>query len=196
MPQNHPLAVLAAILAAGLLAVGVSGCDDGHSHATTQQDISDVLYVGDANDEALTELLAAKAVVGAGAVVDMPAEGTQLSAKTAPTFAWHTEEQARLWPSLPRLVDRWFGVAPAYAHGDAVNGQAYLLVVSTPAQPKLLRVFTTQSSYQPAPAAWAKLVAAGGPYTALVTTARFDTGKITSDGGPFAGKPAHFAVVP
>lgn len=196
MPLSRLFSLLVTAIAVCLTATGAPGCDGDHEHAATTQDLSDVVFAGGANDEALGELLAAKAVAGSGAVLDLPAEGTQLSAKTAPTFTWHTEDQARVGPGLRRWVDRWFGIAPAYAHGDAVNGLAYFLVVSTPDQPKLLRVFTTQTSYQPGPAAWAKLAAASGPLTAVVATARFDTGKITSDGGPFLGKPAHFTVVP
>ena len=45
----------------------------------------------------------------------------------------------------------------AYAHGTPVNGLAYLLTFSTSKNAKLVRVFTTKTSYQPSADAWNKL---------------------------------------
>lgn len=178
------------------LAAGVLACDTHDD--TVPASLADVVFAAGANDESLVELLAATPIdgQGQGAVMDLPTEGTQLSRALAPTFAWHAGPTARARPPLLYQLVQWFGIPEAHAHGVAVSGKAYFLVVSSSSDPQLLRVFTKETTYQPSAAAWAKIKAAGGSLTVVVTSAQFDTGKITSNGGPFLGKPVHFGVAP
>lgn len=79
-----------------------------------------------------------------------------------------------------------------------MNGTGYLFVLSTPSNAKVLRVFTSQSSYKPDAAAWdtVKKAAAGTTVSAVVTTALFDNNKVIANGGPYAGQPIQFEVAP
>lgn len=184
------------VLVVGALVAGTMACDTHDD--TVPASLADVVFAAGANDESLVELLAATPVdgQGQGAVMDLPTEGTQLSGALAPTFAWHAGPTARAQPPLLHQLVQWFGIPKAHAHGVAVSGKAYFLVVSSSSDPQLLRVFTKETTYQPSAAAWAKIKGAGGTLTAVVTSAQFDTGKITSNGGPFLGKPVHFGVTP
>ena len=77
-----------------------------------------------------------------------------------------------------------------------LTGKAYLLVLSTPKNAKLVRVFTTNHDYTPAPAIMQKLAAAGVPIQAVVTTAVFSADAIAKAGGPFAGIAVTFTMTP
>lgn len=193
-PSRLKTWTLAAVSLVALL--GVSGCETSAHHAAVSADLSDVIFSESVNDEALQLVLGVQATdgKGQGAVLDMPADGTVISAATPLTFSWHAGPTASVGPSLLRRIWDMMGIAEAYAHGDAVNGKAYFLVISSPNNPKLVRVFTGVPAFAPDAVVWAKLTAAAGPLTARVTTALFDTGKITPDGGPFLGKVATFTV--
>lgn len=157
--------------------------------------LDDVIYAADTNDEALSELVHAKAVdgKGQGAVIDLPGAASVVD-NTAPLqFAWHAGPTARLQVN-PRTLGNPLAMAQAFAHGVTVSGKAYFLVVASADNPKLLRAFTKLTTFTPDAAAWAKLKAAKGTLTATVTTAVYDSGKIVSDGGPFLGKPVAFSV--
>lgn len=167
-------------------------------------DITGVIYEAGANDEALEALLGATPINDAakGAALSEPAEGAELPSTAAPTFQWSVGSAgAALSPSAGPRRSSFMSelVGPeraAAAHGPPVNGKAYLLVFSTPADDKLVRVFTTDLSYTPDAAAWDKMKAAGAPITATVLTGTFDNNLLASDGGPFAGPKTSFTVKP
>src|SRR6185295_6993731 len=95
-----------------------------------------------------------------------------------------------------RWVENWLTLeGTAYAHGAAMNGDAFLLVFSTKSRGKLLRVFTQARAYAPTVAEWQRLVDAHEVVTLTVTRATFEEGRLTADGGPFVGKPLQFSIV-
>lgn len=194
------------ILVAGFSSVPgliVSGCGtDPAAPAITTADVSDVIYEGLGTDEALIVMLAmqAQSKPAQSAVVDTPAAEMVLPSATAPTFAWHIGEVARgpkqsfpRWASTLRsLVE----VREAHAHGAPVNGRGYFLVFSTAGAPKWLRVFTTDLTYTPDAAAWAKLNTAKGPITLTIMNAIFENNRVAQDGGPFMGPSVSFSIAP
>lgn len=191
------LAALAGVFALTLAPTTLPSCDD-HGTDTQVAGLEDVIFGTGTNDESLALILAATAVdgKGAGAVIDLPAAASAVSAATPAVFAWHAGPTARAWPARQWQFANPFAIAEAHAHGELVSGTAYYLVVSSANDPKLLRAFTKAKSFIPSAAAWTKLKEATGPLTAVVTTATFDAGKIASDGGPFSGKPVTFTIAP
>ncbi len=204
---------LASLTLAGSLFVG---CGDSGTDAPADE-LADVIYEGGATDEALEALLAGtvKNDPAQAAVFTWPSDGDILEPDLFPAFCWQVGTTARgdaasdrrvgaLEPALApspweraarTVIEPLFsGVRPAYAHGDPINGPAYLLVFSTDSDPKLLRVFTTLVDYTPDAASWDKLKAAGVPITARVTWAEFETNRVATDGGPFEGTPITFTI--
>lgn len=98
--------------------------------------------------------------------------------------------------ALTPLAELLGPVRAASAHGAPFNATGYWLVFATDANPKLLRVFTDKASYQPDANAWKKLQEAGKPITLTIVAGWFDNNTISTDGGPFAGKPVTFTVTP
>lgn len=86
-------------------------------------------------------------------------------------------------------------VPTAYAHGTPTSGPAYFVVFSTSTNDKLLRVFTSNTSYTPDATAFGKLTAAGSAITAVITNAQFDQNRIAQDGGPWKGTAITFTVM-
>lgn len=210
------------LLASGLgsLALGAAlfiGCGDSGTDAPVDE-LADVVYEGGATDEAAEALLAGtvKNDAAQAAIFTWPSDGDILEPDAVPTFCWHVGATASndaparprvgaldparapspAWDRAARAVlePLFSGVRPAYAHGDPINGPAYFLVFSTSSDAKLLRVFTTLVDYTPDAASWDELKAAGAPITATVTWAQFDTNRIATDGGPFAGTPITFTI--
>lgn len=193
-------------------AVYVSGC--GHEHEATAPigGLTDVVYVGAATDEALRDLIDAPTKSGDKRTrLTSPAAGAKLS--TPPTFAWNfgpgpsgatdagalgfalTLKTQRRERGLAGLLAVAFpGERQAFAHGEPLNGTAYLLVLATAADDKLLRVFTTQTTFTPNAAAWDKVKKAGASVRAVVTTGLFENNKLVSGGGPFEGEAISFDV--
>jgi len=166
----------------------------------------DVLFEGapEPTDEALTQMLAATATTDTvrGGVFDSPTDGAKLPATPIPTFSWHTgaaptdsgvdSSDGALGRSEIRNVRALEGspfgpLRKAFAHGTPTNGKAYFLVFSTATNPKLLRVFTTKTSYVPSADAWSKLTSAKVPITVSLETAIFDNDALAIDGGPWRG---------
>jgi hypothetical protein len=214
-----------------LLVPYAGGCgDDDPKPPTTESDeLADVVYQGEATDEALEDMLTLPVQAGGKrATFTSPASGASISAP--PTFSWTFDAPAldagalgavtplmpasglRLSPGLaagaaPRSVPRsptgWlasarllFGERSAFAHGTPLNGTGYFLVLSTDTNDKVLRVFTTDTSYTPDAGAWEAVKKAGGAVHAVVTTGLFDNNKVISGGGPFEGDPLTFNVTP
>lgn len=199
----------------------VVGCEHEDEHATTPAPgLGDVVYAGAATDEALKDMLAVPAKSGdKRARIAAPVNGAKLSA--APTFSWtfatsSSDAGAVGWFEPPwsrtpvksatsgtnaatfasLLAAAFPGERSAYAHGDPVNGTAYFLVLSTAQNEKLLRVFTTATTYLTDAAAWDKVkkASASGAIRAVVTTGLFDNDKVISGGGPFEGEAISFEV--
>lgn len=199
-PLGFALACL--VLCTAPSVVGACHHDD---HAETTDATSDVVYQGDATDEALNDMLALAPKSGdKRARFSSPTSGAKLSGD-APTFAWTFGAAALDAGTGSRRAPRprhrpdspfYFGERAALAHGDPMNGTGYFLVLSTASDPKLLRVFTSETSYKPDAAAWDKIKKAGGTVTAKVTTALFDNNKVLSGGGPFEGEAITFEVSP
>lgn len=113
--------------------------------------------------------------------------------------AWAFPSPAGAAPAAPltgALAELLGPERAAQAHGAPLNGTAYLLVLSTPSNAKLLRVFTTATSYTADATAWGKVEGAGAAVTASVLTGIFDNNALAADGGPFAGTPITFTVAP
>ena len=164
-----------------------------------RSDIADVIYRTGATDEGILTLLNARRVSEPSAepVVTTPAEAAHLTSPT--TFEYRAgatalrrapARRARSWS----LVDFFALERSALAHGAPMNGDAFFVAFSSSRTPKLLRVFTQDKSYVPTDDEWQRLAGAGETITLTLTRAIFEQGRITSDGGPFVGKPLRFTV--
>lgn len=176
-----------------------------HDDETPIAGLTDVVYEGGATDEALADLLAAGAKPGdKRARISAPAAGSKLEG--APTFEWSFAATGALTPAHPRPAREHgrepserrvtIGFSTAFAHGTPMTGTGHLLVVSSASDPKLLRVFTTQTAYKPDAATWDRVKKAGGTLRAVVTSALFEKNKIVAGGGPFEGEAVNFEIAP
>lgn len=193
-----------AALAPALLLLACSSSDEPAAD-TGNPELGDVVFAGQANDEGLEVLLATAAVdepTQAAVLLD-PLDGAtvpsappaklswKIGAPTARTVPVPRQSGPTLWQRLGRALDP---IGTAHAHGSPMNGRAYFLTVSSAADPKLLRVFTTDLTYTPDEATWQKLEAASVPLTVTIVNAIYEQGKIVSDGGPFQGVPSTFVI--
>jgi hypothetical protein len=144
---------------------------------------SDVIREGTTTAVALDEFLGtpADSWAWAGGQFLTPSDQAVLPATTPQTFTWQAD-----------------GTTPP-ADTDVLvpneqQGQTFLLVFSTPADPKLLRVFTSLTSYTPSAAAWQKLVRAGAPITLSISSATFENDQLTGDGGPHIGQTIQLTI--
>lgn len=156
-------------------------------------DLSDVVYEGLATDEALLAYLDATPEVDAAhaAVVDAPTDGGTLASGAAIT--WHLPSGTASVAPAPRRSPRGWSaplrevVGPersAFAHGDPLNGLAYLVELSSGGD-TVYRVFTTDPSHTPDAAHFAML--SGKAVEICVSSAIFEQNEIAPDGGPFVG---------
>ncbi len=159
------------------------------------------------------------------AAFTQPSDVAALPSAPIPTFSWQMKNASTGRAPLPLSTTRWaslggLGAEPAdrttwdhralfgplldligperaaSAHGAPVNGTAYFLLFSTSKNEKLLRVFTSKTSYTPDDTAWGKLKSAGEPISAWILTGVFDDNDVASDGGPFRGPWISFTVKP
>jgi hypothetical protein len=167
-------------------------------------DLSDVVYQAQANDEALEQLVDAPARIDPtrAAVFTAPLDGDVMQADL-PRFTWRDASvTGRQGPPSPPAGWRQHYRLPigamrsAAAHGPSVNGRAYYLVFSTPEDAKLVRVFTTENFYEPDIVELTKLQLAGGPITLRIVTAIYDNSHLAADGGPYVGETVHFSIQP
>lgn len=201
------LLVLCAAASAALYSASCSSSDTTEGEGNAE--LTDVIYQGETNDEALEALLAGKPVDNPAhaAVFDSPAEGAMLDGATPAKFAWHTGASTALFsaPTLrfaspaPRAVasplTELFGPERAvHAHGVPFNSTGYWLVFSASTDAKLVRVFTGEASYTPDAAAWEKIHKAGGTITVSITSGIFTENNLDTDGGPYKGKALTFTV--
>ncbi len=196
------------------------GCGDSGSDGTGGQgpDISDVIYEGGTNDEALEALLAAAVVEDAEKVpvVTWPLDGDEMPDDEIPWFGWqpaselaqapvqptpHRYGRTLPPPSLqPTVVQRVMepllaGVRSAHAHGEPISGPGFFAVISSESEPELVRVFTTAREYLPTEEVWEKIKAVNEPITVTVTAAEFDNNRIAQEGGPWKGSSITFTIV-
>jgi hypothetical protein len=175
---------------------------------------SDVIFEGTATESALVSLLDApvQTDVAQAASFTWTSSGTTFSASQPLTLCWTSGATARAEPfdlqhvghpnETPPTPERLgflgalFSASSAYANGSPLTGRGYLLVLSTSANAKLVRVFTTNHDYSPDATVMKKLAAAGTPITAVVTTAYFTGDSLTTMGGPFKGNPVTFTMTP
>jgi hypothetical protein len=221
--MNHVASRVARLaLLCGLVSVGIYGaaCGDletmGSATASSSTGAPDphpgLIYEGDANDAAYAAITAMDGPVNPTtyAIFDSPAEGAVYPVTAAPTFTWHMNAQpgagARndsgelLLPgaapahpvSLGPLLDL-FGGERVAAAGNPVNGLGYLLLFSSEKDAKLLRVFTTKTSYAPDPAAM-QIMKGLGTIQVWILTGLFKNDALTADGGPFRGPWTAFEI--
>jgi len=181
----------------------------------------DVELYGEVNDEALIAFAAALSggsTVDASraAVVDFPVEGGMVPKDPIPQFTWHFGGTSAIAPDAPpaslaelvaprlpeapswgvaRVFD-WLAIRAAHAHGAPFNGRATFLTFATADEPKLVRILTSQTVYQPSLQTWAKFTGATGPITVTLVSADFEQSRIILDGGPITGGTATFTVTP
>lgn len=212
--------LLGSVAATALMLGSMTSTACGGSGGTGEggaADISDVVYAGGATDEALEALVEATLVTDASqaATFTAPANGATVPSTPSPVFAWKVgaapsnpapppapttslfTPPTRSWSdrAASSLAALLLGDVPAaYAHGTPVSGAAYFVVFSTSKDAKLLRVFTTETSYTPEAADLAKLTGAGEAIHAIVTHAEFEENRIATDGGPFKGTEITFTL--
>lgn len=184
----------------GSLDPSSGGCCGGDEHAETGP--VDAIYQEGANDEALAQLdaLTPPEDAARAPALTAPAAGAKVPAATPATFEW----KASATGALPRRDERRFderrfaGDAPfdpmrvAHAHGTPMNGKAYLLVIETSGQ-RLVRVFTTKTSYTPDAATWDKIRTAKQPIRARVIGASYDSNNLVQ-GSAFTGAAVELTV--
>lgn len=205
-----------------LACAALYGCPQEETEPENEE-YADVIYGGEATDEAMVALGSAldqKAPVEDAArapVLDAPTE-TSLPRGTIPEFTWHFGASASLHAPLPPAAapqaprgpellrpasaPAWLHplaelVGPpraARAHGDPLNGTATFLVFSTSKDPKLVRVFTDQTTFTPGQETWDKLAAAGGEITLSLVAADFDNNRIADGGDPVQGTKLTFTI--
>ena len=148
-----------------------------------------VLREGDPSDAAITQLLSYEADEWgwAGGVFEAPptvptddSTDVQLPASTPFTFVWHADPV----PS-PEAGAAGMLSAPS---ATGFTGVAFLLVFSTPSDPKFLRIVTTDSTFTPSAADWKKLTLSSEPVTFKLASGTFENDALTAEGGPHQGQ--------
>jgi hypothetical protein len=137
--------------------------------------------------------------IGAVAMSTPPADGPRFAksgAAMSPATGWLTMPPSAIDAlasrGLAKLLD---GVPAAYAHGTPTSGPAFFVLFTTASNDKLLRVFTSSTTYTPSADAFAKLTGAGTTIHAVITNAEFDQNRIAQDGGPWKGSEITFTVM-
>ncbi len=194
----------------------IYGCDHTDEGVPLSPGLADVLFEGTATDEGLIALDAALQQAPAAEnparapALDLPT-ATMLAKASIPTFTWHAgaavyqmpDTTPTLWksPELPSVfrsgLAEFFGpVKAAHAHGEPLVGPATFLTFSSAANAKIVRVFTSLTSFTPAQAEWDKLVAANAEITLSLIGAEFDNNRLADSGGPFQGTKFVFTITP
>jgi len=186
-------ALFVALASASTLAYlpACSSNSDGPSNSIT----AGVLREGDPSDAAVTQLLSYEADDWGWAGGVFLAPQTDPSASSidvtlpayAPfTFLWHADP-------VPSPEAGAAGTNAASATG--FTGVAFLLVFSTPSDPKLLRIVTTDSSFTPSAVDWKKLTSSGEPVTFKLASGTFENDELTVEGGPHQGQGLNLSFV-
>jgi hypothetical protein len=154
-----------------------------------------VLREGDPSEAAVTQLLSYEADDwgwAGGVFLAPPTVATDAStdvalpASTPFTFVWHAD-------AVPS--DDQAGAAGTLNAPNGFNGVAFLLVFSTPSDPKLLRIVTTASSFTPSAADWKRLTSSSEPVTFKLASGTFENDELTAEGGPHQGQGLNLSFV-
>jgi len=162
--------LLTALATSALSTVACGSSDPPGDEPVVDPALADVVFEGDASPAALEALLAAmaKSDPTRGAVIDSPPNDALLDPGAVTTFQWHPL--------------------------GAAAGQRYFLVFSTHADPKLLRVFTSKTSYTPDDEAWTTLRSVAIWTTLTTLSATFAGDELAPGSGPFQGAPIEFCI--
>ena len=180
----------AAFSALALTSLCLTACSSNTPTVTSQsgQLTADIVRGGMTTDAALDEFLGAVPDDWgwAGGVFDSPEPDdggltAVVSAATPEAFAWHADPTTPPNPSDTLLPTKQ-------------NGQTFFLVFSVPENAKLLRVFTSLTTYTPDAATWQKLVSASQPITLSITSGTFENDMLTPDGGPHSGQTLNLTI--
>lgn len=187
----------ASIAVLGLAVVyAPAGCkEDEHEHGGGT---SDAIFAGTATDEGLSTFDAAPATTDAtkAPALTAPQAGAKVPAATPVAFTWKATPTAL----LPRTAPRYEGSSPlspmraAHAHGNPMNGKAYLLTLRSGGS-VVARVFTTNTTFTPDDATWTKLKTAKA-IEATLASASFDNNNLVPGSGPFVAPPVAFTIEP
>lgn len=169
---------------------------------------ADVAFEAGATDEALDALLAATAATDDydhAAFILTPQDGATLELGSPLKFTWQVGPPAtgardivpldvrlgratRHVPSALSELESILGPErEAHAHGDPVNGNAFLLRIQDARGVEVHRAFTTALEHTPSQDVWTALSTAEQPLAACVVSAVFEENRIAPDGGPWAG---------
>ena len=198
-------------------AVG-GACVSEEPEQTVDPALADVVFEGSATPGALASLLDATPIpdVSLAPYISDPPNNAVLKASERPLFAWSPDGMtATLAPApasppalLVPLENKRSGALPAwladlvgpertaFAATPALTGKGYFLLFSTDSIPRLLRVFTTETTYTPDAKAWKTLVDAGTWTKLIVVSARFWQDERLVGTGPFVGSPILFCIEP
>jgi hypothetical protein len=183
------------ILSAALLAIGAfflqcSGEDE-------PVDLPEVVYDGDASDEALErvwpKIASAELSDTRAARITAPMNNQEISSSSPPTFSWALATSER--PASPSLGGGgaklaqgvlYFGSAIAEAHLPPVTGEVYLVELDLSSHGSTrepLRLFTTKLDWTPDAASWDLLKSAAGAIRIKIYNAYLN--KNVLEEGPF-----------
>lgn len=183
--------VLATAIAASYAPTGCK--EDEHSHGTGP---TDAIYAGGATDEGLTAFDAATSTTDAAKApaLTAPTAGAKVPAAFPAAFSWKATPTGFLPKPTPRYGgDSLFGaMREAHAHGDPMNGKAYLLTLRSNGN-VVARVFTTNTTYTPDDATWTKLKEAKA-IEATLASAQYDNNNIVQGSGPFVAPGVAFTI--
>lgn len=186
------------VLATAILAsYAPAGCkEDEHGTGPT-----DAIFAGTANDEGLAAFDAATPTTDAAKApaLTAPTAGAKVPAASPAAFSWKaTPTGFLLQPSAPKAIPRYEGDSPfgpmraAHAHGDPMNGKAYLLTLRSNGS-VVARVFTTATTYTPDDETWTKLKTAKS-IEATLASAQYDNNNIVQGSGPFVAPGVAFTI--
>lgn len=189
-PSRFLRAALVVALASASLAYlpACSSNTEGSSSSLT----AGVVREGDPSDAAVTQLLSYEADDwgwAGGVFLAPPTVATDASTDvalpaSAPfTFVWHADP-------VPSADEAGAAGAPS-----GFTGVAFLLVFSTPSDPKFLRIITTASSFTPSAADWQKLRSSSEPVTLKLASGTFENDELTAEGGPHQGQGLNLSFV-
>jgi hypothetical protein len=198
-------------LAALTLAFSLVACSQaGGEEPDTTGPADDVVYVGEATDEALARLLDVTPIDVATKRVRIlaPSDGDVLSSAAPVEFEVAMPGVTSMLPATPRAIpdkprfSRWLKqlghwlqpISVAHAHGTPFSGTGYLFTLSAADGTQALQVFGDSERYTPADEAWSRLAAAKQPLTLAVTYAFFEDNAIPEGGGPFVGGEVSFRL--
>lgn len=191
------LARFASLFALGLAVVyAPAGCkEDEHDHGTGS---SDAVFAGTANDEGLDAFDAATPTNDAAKApaLTAPQAGAKVPGATPIAFTWKATPTALRMRGAPRYEGSSpFGaMRAAHAHGDPMNGKAYLLTLRSGGN-VVARAFTTNTTYTPDDATWTKLKTAKS-IEATLASASYDNNNIVQGSGPFVAPAVAFTIEP